>query len=294
MARTFDFPSSDGTVVRGWSNEGTGPPVVLANGLGTVPAAWPGLTARGSGYDVVTWYHRGTFGTPRPADPTRIRVEDHVEDLRALMDAVGLERALVASWSVGVNVAFAFAELHPERVSGLLGVAGVPGGTFSTVGGPLRVPRRLRHPVATALARGGRFVGPALTRLAPHVPVGQRLAWAVSHSGFMLPGAPPEVLAPMLREFLAQDWRWYGELALAAAEHEPMDLSFVRCPTTLLAGQHDVLTSVHDVVEAGGRIADAQVQVVPGSHFLPLEHPEAVQDALGALAARAGLPSARA
>ena len=66
MPRPFDARSTDGTVVRGWRSDGGGIPVLLSNGLGTVPQAWPALIAADSGYDVVSWYHRGTFGTARP------------------------------------------------------------------------------------------------------------------------------------------------------------------------------------------------------------------------------------
>ena len=287
---TFDVRSADGTVLRGWRNdEPDGLPLLISNGLGTIPQAWPGLTAPGSGYRTCTWYHRGTFGSARPSDPSRVRVEDHVEDAVALLDHLGVERALVACWSIGVNVAFELAERHPDRVAGLLAVAGVPGGTFATMGDPLRVPRRLRHPVATRVARAARTAGPALTWLAEHVPVDRRLAWLVTHSGFMLPAARTEVVEPMLREFLKQDWRWYFHLAVAAADHEPMDLSFVQCPVTLVAGRHDVLTSMEDVVEAAERIPHAEVTVLPGSHFLPLEHPELVSAALDELARRTDL-----
>jgi pimeloyl-ACP methyl ester carboxylesterase len=283
---TFEFPSADGTVIRGWAGDGDGPPVVLSNGLGTIPQAWPALVGADSGYRVVTWYYRGTFGSQRPADPRRVRVEDHVDDLVALMDVRGIDRALLACWSIGVNVAFEMAQRHPDRVAGLLAVAGVPGGTFATMGGPLRIPKRLRRPVATTAVRGMRVAGPALTWLAPHIPVGERTAWLVSHSGFMLPAASAETLVPMLSEFLRQDWQWYFTLAAAAADHSPMDLTFVRCPTTLLAGRHDILTSMQDVVATAAKVPHAQITVLPGSHFLPMEYPELVLTALSELRRR--------
>jgi pimeloyl-ACP methyl ester carboxylesterase len=90
----------------------------------------------------------------------------------------------------------------------------------------------------------------------------------------------------MLREFLVQDWRWYMHLAVAASEHEPMDLAFVRCPVTLVAGRHDVLTSMDDVLAAAEQVPHAEVTVLPGSHFLPLEFPELVSAALAELARR--------
>lgn len=291
MATSFDFVSPDGTRLRGWANDAEGLPLVIANGLGTIPEAWPALVAPDSGYDTVTWYHRGTFGSQRPRDRSRVRIEDHVDDMVALMDARGIERALVACWSIGVNVGFEMTQRHPERIAGLLAVAGVPGGTFATMGGPLHIPRWLRRPLATRTAKVSRLAGPALTWLAPKLPLDSRTAWLLSHSGFMLPGADPELLITMLREFVQQDWRWYLDLAVAASEHSPMDLAFVECPVTLVAGRHDVLTSMHDVIDAAARIPHAQITVLPGSHFLPLEHSDLVHTALDELARRSTLGS---
>ena len=69
MATTFDVRSGDGTVVRGWRSDAEGVPLVISNGLGTVPSAWPALIRPDSGYRACSWCHRGTFGSDRPADP---------------------------------------------------------------------------------------------------------------------------------------------------------------------------------------------------------------------------------
>ena len=289
MPTSFDFASADGTCIRGWRGDGDGLPLVISNGLGTIPQAWPGLVSPDSGYRTVTWYYRGTFGSERPDDPRRIRVEDHVEDMVALMDAEGIDRALVAAWSIGVNIGFEFAQRHPDRVAGLMAVAGVPGGTFGTMGGPWHIPRRLRKPFAVGAARLLRTAGPVLTPVANAIPVNDRVAWLIAHSGFMTPAAKPEVLTPMLSEFLRQDWQWYMDLAVAAAEHDTMDLSFVQCPTTLVAGRSDVLTSMHDVVDTAAKIPHAQITVLPGSHFLPIEYPALITAALDELARRTDL-----
>lgn len=289
MPTAFDYPSRDGTCIRGWRGDGDGIPLILSNGLGTIPQAWPALMKPDSGYRVRTWYYRGTFGSERPSDPSRIRVADHVDDLIALMDHEGIERALVAGWSIGVNIAFEMAERHPDRVAGLMAVAGVPGGTFGTMGAPLRIPRRLRRPVATRAAKLLRTAGPLLTPIAHRIPVNDRVAWLITHSGFMLPAAKAEVVTPMLTEFLRQDWRWYMKLAVAAAEHQSMDLSFVQCPTTLVAGKRDVLTSMDDVIDAAARIPHAQITVLPGSHFLPMEYPQLISVALDELTRRSDL-----
>ncbi len=121
------------------------------------------------------------------------------------------------------------------------------------------------------------------------MPVDARTAWLLAHSGFMLPGARTEHLVPMLREFLRQDWGWYMTLALGAADHARMDVAALDCPVVFVAGRSDVLTSVHDVVAAAARIPHADVVTLPGSHFLSLEHPGRVHDALDLLTSRTDL-----
>lgn len=287
VGTTFAFAGGDGTVVTGWRNDGSGPAVVISNGLGTPPEAWPALIRADSGLSVCTWYYRGTHGGARPADATRVRVEDHVEDLRALMDHQGVERAVLACWSLGVNVGFEFARAYPHRVGGLLAVAGVPGGTFRAMFGLLRVPRPLRHSLGVGAAHLMRATGPLWTGLSRAVPVNRATATLVSHSGFVLPAARPERLIPALQAFRRHDFRWYFTLALGAAGHRPMDLRFVSVPTTLVAGRFDLLTSLEDMARACSSIPDARLAVLPGSHFLPLEYPEELLQAVLDLVERA-------
>jgi pimeloyl-ACP methyl ester carboxylesterase len=285
----FEFTSTDGTTVVGWRNDSAGLPVVISNGLGTSPMAWPSIVAADSGFQVATWYYRGTVGGHRPADEAHVRIEDHVDDLLALMDHEGIDRALLACWSLGVNVGFELARAHPDRVAGLLAVAGVPGGTFRAMFGPLGVPRRLRHDVGVTAARVGRALGPQLSWLSRRIPLNRVTSRVISHSGLVLPRATPDRLIPTLEEFREHDFRWYFTLAVGAAAHEQMDLSFVSAPVTLVAGRYDVLTSMHDMVEAASKIPHAELHLLPGSHFLPLEFPDELAAELRRLAERTHL-----
>jgi pimeloyl-ACP methyl ester carboxylesterase len=47
-------------------------------------------------------------------------IEERVDDVRAVMDAVGSWRATVYGWSEGGQMSLMFAAFHPERVSGLV------------------------------------------------------------------------------------------------------------------------------------------------------------------------------
>jgi pimeloyl-ACP methyl ester carboxylesterase len=285
----FFFTGGDGTKVAGWRG-GEGAPVVICNGLGTPPIAWPTVIAQGSGFDVTTWYYRGTSGGDRPADPARITVQDHVDDAVALMDHEGIDRAVLACWSLGVNVGFELARQHPGRVAGILAVAGVPGGTFDAVGGPLRIPRRFRLRLGTTGAQFGRAIGPVVDWTSRHTPLNRVTATVISHSGFVMPAARADRLLPALEEFREHDFRWYFTLALAGAKHRPMDLSFIDVPVTVVAGKYDVITTLSDLAEAASRIPHAVLHVLPGSHFLPLEYPDELAADLHALLARTDLP----
>jgi pimeloyl-ACP methyl ester carboxylesterase len=170
-----------------------------------------------------------------------------------------------------------------------MAVAGVPGGTFRAMFGPLSVPRRFRHGLGVAAARLGRRLGPQLSWLSAHIPLNAATANVINHSGFVLPAATPDRLIPALEEFRQHDFRWYFSLAIAASEHAPMDLAFVKVPVTLVAGRYDMLTSMHDMVEAASRIPHAELHLLPGSHFLPLEYPDELAAELVRLAERTGL-----
>src|SRR5687768_1399392 len=81
--------SRDGTPISVWTNDGSGTPIVLCNGLGTPVTAWPRIIGDRASYRVVSWDHRGLGESERPADETRITVDDHADDLLATMDAFG-------------------------------------------------------------------------------------------------------------------------------------------------------------------------------------------------------------
>ena len=274
--RFYDVHSADGTMLKAWTNDADGPTVLLCNGLGTSPWAWPALLRRDCGLRVVSWNHRGVGGSGRPADPERVDVTAFVEDAVAVLDDAGVDACPAIGWSIGVNTAFELAVRHPDRVTGLAAVAGVPGGTFSSMGASLQIPRFARRPialgVATTLERTGRALTPAVSRL----PIGRRAAYALRHSGFMLPGADTEVVERAVAEFLTTPVDWYMHLARAAARHDRISLRRVRVPALFVAGTFDILASATDMRTAAERIPGSRYVELRGSHFLQMEHPEAV------------------
>lgn len=286
--RFFDVISADGTRLRGWTNDAQGPTVLLCNGLGTNPYAWPALSDPSCGVRVVSWNHRGVGGSARPADPSHVGIDQFVEDALAVLDHEGVDTCVVMGWSIGVNTAFELAVRHRRRVTGLFAVAGVPGNTFGTMLEPLRIPRVLRRPLTIGAARVMHRAGMLLTPVTSRVPWTDLTAGALRHSGFMLPSAPSSVVKPAVREFLTTPVDWYMHLALHAGEHDRLPLSAVRVPTTFVAGRWDVLAGTSDLRTAARRVPDATYVELRGSHFLPMEQPQAVHAELFALLDRVG------
>ena len=287
-----DILSDDGTRLRAWSNDphGTidGPTVVLCNGLGTNPWAWPALLDADCGVRVVSWNHRGTGGSDRPSDASRVSIEHFVEDALSVMDHYGVDRSVLMGWSMGVNTMFELTVRHPERVTGLFAVAGVPGDTFSTMLGPLQLPRLVAKTLTVNLARAFRLGGKALTPIARRIPVGPRGIAALSHTGFMFRVPDQELAAAAVREFLTTPVDWYMNLAVHTARHPRVSLSDILVPVVLVAATYDILAGPRHMATAAERLADASYVELHGTHFLQMEQPERVHQLLVEFLARVG------
>jgi pimeloyl-ACP methyl ester carboxylesterase len=272
--------SDDGTRLRVWTNDPErildGPTMVLCNGLGTNPWAWPALLDPDCGVRVVSGNHRGTGGSDRPRDPSRVGIEEFVEDALSVMDHFGVDRGVLMGWSMGVNTMFELASSHPERVSGLFAFAGVPGNTFATVLGPLRIPRVLARAVAVNASRALKLGGRVITPITQRVPVGPRTVELLCHTGFMFPVADKELAAAAVREFLTTPVDWYLHLALRTSQHPRVRLSRIDVPVCLVAGRRDVLTGTRDMATAAERLAEATYVGLNGSHFIQMERPDEV------------------
>lgn len=287
-----DILSDDGTRLRAWSNDPhgaiAGPTVVLCNGLGTSPWAWPALLDPECGVRVVSWNHRGTGGSDRPADPKRVDVVQFVEDALSVMDHYGVDRSVLMGWSMGVNTMFELTVQHPERVTGLFAVAGVPGDTFSTMLGPLQLPRLAAKAVTVNLARALRLGGKALTPLARRLPVGPRGIAALSRTGFMFHIPDQELAAAALKEFLTTPVDWYMHLAVHTARHPRVSLNDIKVPVVLVAATYDLMAGPRHIATAAERLADATYVELHGTHFLQMEQPERVHQLLRDFLARVG------
>jgi 3-oxoadipate enol-lactonase len=98
---------------------GSQPPIVLAHGLLMDHEMFgPQLEALGSRWRIVTWDAR-CHGETETTDDA-FTYWDLAEDLKGLLDHLGIERAVIGGMSQGGFVALRFALNHPERVAALI------------------------------------------------------------------------------------------------------------------------------------------------------------------------------
>jgi 3-oxoadipate enol-lactonase len=118
-------------IAQGGSTAGIAAPgaewIVLLNGVAMSIAHWKPVVERLPGrYRCLLHDFRGQLLSPdAPGKPGVHGLEDHVRDLRALMDAAGVARAHVVGTSYGAEVAMLFAIAYPERTASLVSIDGV-------------------------------------------------------------------------------------------------------------------------------------------------------------------------
>src|SRR3954469_1283849 len=88
-----------------------------------------GLEALGSFARVINFDRRGSgLSDPVPQAPT---LEERMDDVRAVMDAAGSERAALIGISEGVPMSILFAATYPERVQALVCTGGLARSTYA-------------------------------------------------------------------------------------------------------------------------------------------------------------------
>jgi pimeloyl-ACP methyl ester carboxylesterase len=96
---------------------GAGPVLLLICGGVYDAAGYAGLAQRlADGYTVVTYDRRGNSRSPLAGPPTPQRIEEHAEDARCILAAVGAGPALVFGNSSGASIGLDLVARHPELV----------------------------------------------------------------------------------------------------------------------------------------------------------------------------------
>ena len=263
--------SHDGTQLA-VQDSGAGRLVVLVNGLGGSLRAWqPFLEHLGPRHRVVSYDYRGLYASGSPPKPDAVTIADHAGDLGAVLRWTGDEPALVIAWSMGVQVAVETALAEPDRVSGLVLVAGAAGDPLAGVL-HCAASRAVVPPATRVVEAGADGFGLALRALAASS-AGPRL---LRRLGVLAPTCDLESFHALAGEFATLDWRFYMRTIRAMGRHDARPrLGDVRTPTLVVGGTRDLFLPEATLRGTCAAIPGAELLVVEGAtHYLPLEFPE--------------------
>ncbi|SDZ24878.1 alpha/beta fold hydrolase [Herbiconiux ginsengi] len=240
---------------------GSGPAVVLLHGTSANHAVWePVGDALAGRATVVALDQRGHGRSDKPA--TGYTGPDFADDVVTVLDALGLERAVVAGHSLGGRNAWLAAARHPDRVSGVVVVDYTP-----------YVEASVLDELAVRVAGGFRafadqaeieaYLRDRYPRILPGA-VERRARWGYRQQddGTWAPYADPEAMRQLIEGF-----------------RTPWDAEFraVRSPMTHLRGAGStILSEAAWSAAMADRPADRWVVVDEADHYIPEEFPDLI------------------
>jgi pimeloyl-ACP methyl ester carboxylesterase len=106
----------------GPANGGKGStPLLLTHGFSASSAMWePNVKALSAARALITWDIRGHGQSDAGDDQARYSADASVADMAALLDASGIDRAVIGGQSLGGFLSLQFWLEHPDRVAGLV------------------------------------------------------------------------------------------------------------------------------------------------------------------------------
>lgn len=223
-------------------DEGRGPAVVwLPGGNDHAAMALRAHARLLDRYRLVAIDPRGQGGTTAFVTATSYAPSLLAEDLRGVLDALGLERPIVGGHSRGARAALEFARAYPERARAVIAVAAPALGAHEQR-------RAFYLKAAERLRREG--IEPFLKTLpsAPRHPV-RRAEWE-SH----LRRAGAEALAAQYE-------------ALAALRPLTDDIAALTMPVLVVCGEHDRM--LDDARALAAAVPTARLAIIPGAGHAP-------------------------
>jgi len=100
---------------------GQGRAVLMSHGYSATRHMWDGQHAKlGDRYRMISWDMRGHGATDSPSDPARYSHALTVADMKALLDHLGIRRAVIGGLSLGGTMSLEFYVAHPDMVEALI------------------------------------------------------------------------------------------------------------------------------------------------------------------------------
>lgn len=233
------------------------PVVVLSNSLGSTHTMWDAQAdALAEHFRVVRYDTRGHGGSPVPAGPYDI--DDLADDVVALLDTLGVEKAHFVGLSLGGMTGMRLAARNPDRVDRLVvlctGAHLTPSSAWSDRASTVRA----NGSSSVAEAVVARWFTPDFLDKNPDVK---------SACEAVVAATPAEGYASCCEVIAAMDLR--------------DDLPSITAPTLAIAGADDPATPPPHLAEIADSVQDGRLLVVPASaHLANAEQPATITPAI--------------
>jgi pimeloyl-ACP methyl ester carboxylesterase len=253
-------------------------PVIFTDGIGCDGYVWKYLEPElARTRTIVHWHYRGHGKTPIPRDAERVSIADCSDDLTAILDATGIDRAVLAGHSMGVQVCLETFRRQRARVAGLILLCGSYGNPLRTFKG-----RRTLEDLLPFLRFGVHRIPRLVTAFWKNI-IPTNLAYTLA----TLTEVNAELVRredffPYLQHIAHVDVRLFFDMLAAAGRHTAREiLPEVDVPTQIIAGDRDGFTPMQLSEEMHEKIAGSRLHVVAnGSHTAPIEKPGEVNEAI--------------
>ena len=261
------------------SHTGSGPALLLLHGGPALTDYMDLLAPELDGWRAIRYQQRGL---PPSAENGPFTVEQHVADAVAVLDELGVDRAVVLGHSWGGHLALHLAVAHPGRVAGLVVVdpLGAVGDGGAAEMGEALAARLTSASLIQLEAVNARLATPAAKDADALASL--RLLWPAY---FAEPAAAPP-LPDGMRISLACYEGTFGSIVGHLEAGFGGRLKEITAPTVFVLGERSPIP-VAQGEQTAALLPGAEVRVVPGAGHLPWhERPGCVADAAGWVRAR--------
>jgi pimeloyl-ACP methyl ester carboxylesterase len=236
-----------------------GSPLVLAYGIGGNTDMWDvNRDALAAHHRLVLWEPRGHARSDSPENPAQFSFARWVQDLKTVLDHLGIRKAHVGGLSLGAGISTRFALRYPARARSL-----VVTNSSSAVGLPLSVENLVMRARSIEITLTKGMDAMAEFAMAANPNVSERVA-----------------LDPSAKDEFYEEYRRLSPIgyanslrALLAMDHITDQLPRLRIPVLLLGGDRDPSLAPMKVMHRKVR-GSKLVVLSPASHFGNRDQPE--------------------
>jgi len=258
------------------------PTLVLLHGLASNSTRWWDFAARTrlKDWKILRPDLRGHAGS---SDRGRIGMREWCDDLAALLDAAGSERAVIAGHCLGANIALNFCARYPQHTAGLALIEPMPP---KALAGNLRRLARFRFLLFFLALTVRTFNALGIRRRRLETMDLEQWDKAV-RSGT----ADVERYASLFSDLRMTPVAAYLQGLAAVGDPFP-HLSAIRCPTLVLVSSKSTMTDPQRTLSIMQAIPGVEIVRLDAEHWIPTEQPEAMCRAIEGWIARKGLGTA--